>query len=144
MKTLKSLKLSTVIENSNIDATLIRAIVRWHGGWDEFKEISSDISKYGANTGISFIYYTDSVKFFRNHAPAIKSWLKSLSEEYYYDHDSVGSMMDKWDLVSQYTIEEINQALYTGKGDAVDQVFDVACKAVVEEIARAVVDSMEE
>lgn len=141
MKTLKSLKLSTVIENSNIDATLIRAIVRWHGGWSEFKEISGDISKYGANTGISFIYYTDSVKFFRNHAPAIKIWLTDLAADVY--DCTMGEMVKQWNL-SQYSIEEINQALYTGKGDAVDQVFDIACKAVVEEIARAVVDSVEE
>lgn len=139
---LKSLKLSSVIDNVNLDPSLVRGIVSWHGGWDKFKSISEDICNYGANTGISFIYYTDSVKFFRNHAPAIKSWLKCLSSDC-YDGESVGSMMSKWDLVSGYTVDEINQALYTGKGDAVDSVFDVACKAVVEEIARAVIDSAE-
>lgn len=139
---LNSLKLSTVIENVNIDPSLVRGIVNWHGGWDKFKSISEDICNYGANTGISFIYYTDSVKFFRNHAPAIRSWLKCLSSDC-YGVESVGSMMVKWELVSAYTIDEINQALYTGKGDAVNSVFDVACKAVVEEIARAVNDTAE-
>lgn len=139
---MKNLKLSTVIENTNIDASLVRGVVAWHGGWEEFKNIAEDISNHGANTGISFIWYTDSVKFFRNHAPAIKSWLKSLATDC-YDVESVGSMMSKWDLISQYSVDEINQALYTGKGDAVDQVFDVAVKAVTEELARVVVDSME-
>lgn len=141
-KALKSLKLSTVIDNSNIDATLIRGLVAWHGGWQEFKSIAEDIASYGANTGISFIWYTDSVKFFRNHAPAIKSWLKCLAGDL-YDNESIGSMISRWELVSGYTIDEINQALYTGKGDAVDQVFDAAVKAVIEDLANQVVNLVE-
>lgn len=140
MNTLKSLKLSSVIEESNIDATLIRGVVAWHGGWEAFKEIAEDIYKNGANTGISFIWYTDSVKFFRKHAPAIKSWLSDLAAECY--DCSAAEMIKKWDL-SEYTVDEISVALYCGKGDAVDQVFDKAVKAVTEEIARIICEMVE-
>lgn len=140
MTTLNTLKPSTVIENVNVDPSLVRGIVRWHGGWTEFKNIAEDISNHGANTGISFVWYSDSVKFFRNHAPAIKTWLASLAEDCY--NCSMGEMVQQWNLKS-YTVDEINQALYTGKGDAVDQVFDTTLKAVVEEIARAVIESVE-
>lgn len=140
---MKKLKLSTVIENTNLDASLVRGLVAWHGGWEEFKNIAQDISNHGANTGISFVWYEDSVKFFRNHAPAIKVWLKSLASDS-YDIESVGSMLSKWDLVSQYSVDEINQALYTGKGDARDSVYDAAVKAVTQDLARVVVDSMEQ
>ncbi len=140
---MKKLKLSTVIKNTNLDASLVRGLVAWHGGWGEFKNIAEDISNHGANTGISFVWYTDSVKFFRNHAPAIKAHLASCAYDY-YDSNNISEMIVKWDLVSGYTVEEINQALYTGKGDARDSVYDAAVKAVTEELARVVVDSMEQ
>lgn len=140
MNTLKSLKLSSVIEESNIDATLIRGIVAWHGGWKAFKEIAPDIYNHGANTGISFIWYTDSVKFFRNHAPAIKAYLTDLADENY--DCSSAEMLQKWEL-DCYNLDEINTALYCGKGDAVDQVFDKAVKVVTEEIARIICEMVE-
>lgn len=140
MTTLKSLKLSSVIEESNIDATLIRGVVAWHGGWAAFKDIAQDISNHGANTGISFVWYTDSVKFFRNHAPAMKEWLMEIAENGY--DCTLAEMIQKWDL-DCYSIDEINTALYCGKGDAVDQVFDKAVKGVTEEIAHIICNMVE-
>lgn len=138
MTTIKTLKLSEVIENTNIDPTLVRALVRWHGGWSEFKESASDISNYGANNGNSFIYYTDSTKFFRAHAPAIKEWLTYTAEEIY--DMGIGQMLNQWKGCSDYSQDEINQAIYTGKGDAVDSVFCNCLWAIVEELATNICD----
>lgn len=141
MTTLKTLKLATIIESTNIAPSLVRGIVKWHGGWEEFKAISEDLAAYGANTGQSFVWYTDSVKFFKNHAPELKTWLDEIATDLY--STTIAEMMAKWTLLRGYTEHEINTALYSGKGDARDSVFDVVVKAVTEEIARLVVDATE-
>lgn len=137
MTTLKSLTMTNVIETSAIPTTVIRSLVRWHGGWSEFKAIANDAANHGANTGISFIDCTDTTAFFRKNAPAIKAWLTDLTD--CYDCDSMAVMVKDWGL-GAYKVEEINAALYTGKGDAVDSTFQQICFALVEQLANDVVD----
>lgn len=76
------LTLTTVIENnSHMPSRLIHAIVKNHGGWNEFKELAEDICNYGANTGISFIYYKDQIAFVKKYRKEILSFIENESEE---------------------------------------------------------------
>ena len=141
MTTIKSLKLSEVIENTSIAPTLVRSIVRWHGGWEEFKDMSADIANYGANGGQSFVYYDDSNKFFRSHAKDIKDYLCGLANDCY--GQTVTEMIGSWKQTKCYNYDEINTALYCGKGDAVNDVFCNSLWAIVEELCYTIQNMVE-
>lgn len=139
--TIKKLTMNAVIENSVLEASVIRSLVRWHGGWSEFKAISRDIANYGANTGISFIMYTDSAKSFKANAPALKRWVSELATD--YDH-GVLEMLQSWKGIGKiYSLDEIGSALYAGKGDSVDSVYSTIIYAAVEEIANTIVNMVD-
>lgn len=140
-KQMKALKLKDVIDNSAVDASLIRGVVQWHGGWNAFKDIAGDIAQYGANTGISFVWYTDTTKFFRNHAPAIKEWLEHFTCE--LGEHSVGHLVQNFGLRA-YNVEEIFKVIYTGKGDGLESIHQQIVFAVVEEIAHKVINTSEQ
>jgi hypothetical protein len=142
MTTINNLTMTAVIEDSSLDATLIRSLVRSHGGWKEFKSIASDISNYGANTGISFVYYADTNKAFRANSKALRSWISDLAKECY--DLGVLEMLQGWRGIGKiYTIDEIGSALYTGKGDAVDAVYSTIIYAAVEDLANRIVNMVD-
>ena len=65
--------LKNFIKNSNIDADLIRAVVRQSGGWRSFQESAPDITNHGISGGFSgWIYYTETCQFYaKNQAPIV-------------------------------------------------------------------------
>ncbi len=65
---MKTLTMKTLITNSSIPATLIRAVVKNMHGWDSFKESAQDVVDHGA---ANFIYYTDTVAFTSKNRKAI-------------------------------------------------------------------------
>lgn len=139
--TIKKLTMNAVIENSVLEASVIRSLVRWHGGWSEFKEIARDISNYGANTGISFIYHADMRESFKANAPALKRWVSEMSLDY---DKGVLEMLQGWrGIGSIYTLDEIATALYTGRGDAVDSVYSTIIYAAVEDLANTIVSMVD-
>lgn len=141
MTTIKNLKMSEVIENTPIAPSLVRSLVRWHGGWEAFKDMSYDVSNYGANGGQSFIYYDDSNKFFRAHAKDIKNYLTDLADDCY--DTTVTEMISSWKQTNCYNYDEINYALYCGKGVAVNDVFCNSLWCIVEELCRTIQDMVE-
>ena len=69
---MKNLNMKTLIANSSIPATLIRAVVKNMNGWDSFKESAQDVVDHGAACGFgNFIYYTDTVAFTTKNRKAI-------------------------------------------------------------------------
>jgi len=73
MKTTKQ-----VIENSGIDPTLVRAVVRQLGD----KTYLEDVHNHGADAGYSgFTYYSDTVKFFKAHRKAITALVESMAND---------------------------------------------------------------
>ena len=72
MKNLKTVTMKTLIANSSIPATLIRAVVKNMNGWDSFKESAQDVVDHGASCGFgNFIYYTDTIVFTAKNRKAI-------------------------------------------------------------------------
>lgn len=136
------MKLSTVISNSNITATLIRSVVRQCGGWDEFKEMAQDVASHGANVGFgNFIYYSDTVAFTKRNRKHIVELLQDQSGDFGYD--SIYAMISNFGCLNgDYSPEEIAESFYRNN-DARVQVYNALSWYALEEVARAVVDTME-
>ena len=67
--------MKTLIANSSIPATLIRAVVKNMGGWESFKESAQDVVDHGASCGFgNFIYYTDTITFTAKNRKAIAAY----------------------------------------------------------------------
>lgn len=82
MKTLTKVTLSTLIENSNIPASLIRAVVRQMGGWESFTESAPDICRGGIDGGFhGFIYHHDTEPFASRNREAILAMASEQAQE---------------------------------------------------------------
>ncbi len=67
-----------VVENSNIPAKLVRAVVRQLGG----KESLGDIARHGIDGGFSgFIYYADTVAFFKRNRAEIAELARNMADD---------------------------------------------------------------
>lgn len=71
------MKLSDFLESTNIPAPVVRAVVRRLGGWKDAQGDLLEIASHGADSGwAGFIYYKDTVAFFRAHRADIIAMLK--------------------------------------------------------------------
>lgn len=69
---MKNLTMKTLINNSSIPASLVRAVVKNMHGWDSFKESAQDVADHGASCGFgNFVYYTDTIAFTTKNRKAI-------------------------------------------------------------------------
>lgn len=79
------MKLKTIrqfAEESHIDGSLIRAVVRQAGGWESFREMAQDVANYGAAGGFhGFIYYTDTVRFAEKNKFALNNLARSMADD---------------------------------------------------------------
>ena len=113
-KTVKTL--AEFCEASNIDASLIKAVVRQMGGWQSFKEAAPDICRGGIDGGFNgFIYNADTEPFARRNREAIANMASYQAKDF-----GVGVM----EMIRGFgcfrngtppTDEEIGMALYAGK-----------------------------
>lgn len=139
--TIKNLTMKSVIETSVLSPSLIRALVNFHGGWSQFKEIAGDISNHGAAGGQSFCSYHEATVFFKANRKDIKQWLKDLASDF---DQSTAEMVRCWGTLSNYSIDEISEAVYALEGDAVGAVCETIGWSLAEELSRSVVDLTDE
>jgi F0F1-type ATP synthase gamma subunit len=136
MKTIKQF-----CEQSTINPTLIRAVIRQLGGFNSFKESAPDIAKHGISGGFSgFIYYTETVAFTKR----TKNLILELLQEY---ADSVGeSLLDSlasFNCLRGETMESIADGLYNPRSENKTQIHNVLAWYAAEEVARSFVDLSE-
>jgi hypothetical protein len=134
---------SKFIENSNIPASLIRAVSRQMGSWECFTESAEDIQNHGASGGVGgFIYYTETVKFYRNNRKTILAVAESMADDLGED---LLSMVAGFNCLKCYklTQNEVAQALYMSKGEWVDSVQNAMAWFALEETARSYCDAIE-
>ncbi len=83
LKGLRDMKtVNEVIENTGIPARLVRGVIRQLGGMEEAQKAMPDICSYGADQGFSgFIYYGDTVEFFKKYRKEIIQHIDALAEE---------------------------------------------------------------
>lgn len=135
---MKTVKL--FVAQSNIPATLIRAVIRQVGGFDSFKEMAQDVSSHGANGGFhGFIYYTDTVKFTKNNKAAILEYAKEQSSDY---GQSLTGMIAGFNCL-KYTEEEAAEALYNSRSENRTDLYNALAWYALEEVARAYCDILE-
>ena len=105
--------LKNFIENSGINAKLIRAVIRQSGGWLSFQERALDISKHGISGGFSgWIYYTETCAFYAKNQSLIVELVESQSDE--YGHPSAQGMVKSFRSLDA-TLSEIGHTLYGNK-----------------------------
>jgi len=126
--------IKTVLSEHIEYSTLIRAVVCNVG-----KESISDINSHGIDGGFGgFIYYTDTVKFFKAHKKAILSLLKALSEDV---GEGLLELVAGFNCLSSagkpiYTVDEIAEAIYTGRGDYAHIIQNALAWFAAEEVCR--------
>ena len=127
---------------SGISKKLIRAVIKQLGGMDdELKGTLSDVSNHGADGGFSgFIYYTETVKFYKANKKDILEHLKSQASDF---GTGVIEMIKGFRCAKDVEASEddIGEVLYgSGKGEVSDQIANCLAWYALEEVARAVTD----
>ena len=126
------------IEYSDIDAGLIRAVVRQSGGWLSFQESAPDIANHGIAGGFGgWIYYTETCQFYAKNQSTIVDLVEDQSDEYGYH--SAQDMIKSFNSIDA-TLSEIGCTLYGNKRQHDTQVANVLTWFAAEEVARAFVD----
>ena len=130
--------LKNFIKNSNIDAGLIRAVIRQSGGWGDFQEKAQDISNHGISSGFSgWIYYTETCEFYAKNQNLIVELAECQSDEYGYH--SAQDMVKSFRSLDA-TLSEIGCTLYGNKRQHDTQVANALAWFAAEEVAQAFVD----
>jgi len=135
------MKLSEFIKQSTVPAKLIRAVVRQVGSWKEFQLIAKDVANHGANCGgHTFTYYADTVAFTKRNKRAILEFAADQDSQI----ESVGlvKFVAGFNCVDE-TEDDIARALYAGRGDAVQQVYNALAWCMLEEVCRSYVDLLD-
>jgi len=135
MKTIKEFDAA-----SSIDTSLIRAVIRQAGGWDSFKGMAEDITNHGAAGGFhGFIYYVDTVKFYKRNRDAIMDYARDMASDLGMNVlDMIGGFNC---LRDSATSEEVGGTVY-GRGAEIDtQVANALSWFALEEVARSYADN---
>lgn len=149
-KGLKSCRISadTFRAKSHINPKLIRAVVAQLGGWDSFKQSAPDINNHGISGGYGgFVYYTDTVKFYRKNKPLIVDLAEQQACE--LGDDAVTMVQGFYCLVNRsnrtpdYTLNEVARALYGRYDDDLMIIYNALAWFAAEEIARSYCDLIE-
>lgn len=127
---------------SHVPAPIIRGVVRQLGGWnDDTRQNLRDIAKHGIGAGFhGFIYYVDTVAFFKRHRKAIMILADETARE--FGHVGALELFASFNCMKGYSQDEVARAVYTGKGESVDQILNCIAWYVGETVARAF-DDME-
>jgi hypothetical protein len=135
---MKNITLKSFVENSNIPARLVRAVIRQMGGWESFKQSAPDICKHGIDGGFTgFIYNFETEAFARRNRVEIS---KLASEQAADFGTGVFEMIRgfccfKGDTLSD---DELGNALYAGKqSDDVPNILNGLAWYAGEEVSRS-------
>lgn len=132
---------SAFIAASNIDAPLIRAVVRQSGGWDAFCDSTPDIASHGIDGGFhGFIWNRDTETFAKRNRRLIADLASEQASELGVTVYEMIRGFGCFRNGSAPTDEEIASALYTDHNveDGVNMLNALAWYAG-EEVARAYV-----
>ena len=135
------MEISELKSNTNINSSLIDAVINQFGGKESFKESASDVSNHGIDGGFGgFIYHDDTVKFATDN----KALIMELAEEQAQEFGTIDVMMIQGFncLNGNYNLEEIQQAIY-GDSDDSTQVLNALAWYAAEEVCRAYADIKE-
>lgn len=135
--------LGEFVKASHIPGTLIRAVVRQLGGWNEFKDVAGDVATYGANAGFTgFIYHTDTVKFAEKNCKAILEMGKQLAAD--IGSEGVYSMVASFNCLDGYNADMVVDALYNTGDENHTEVMNALAWFALEEVCSNYTDLIEQ
>lgn len=142
---MKKITLGSLIENTSVPASLVRAVVRQMGGWESFTQSAPDICQGGIDGGFhGFIYNAETEAFARRNRAAIAEMTSQQADDF---GTGVIEMIRGFGCFrngTKPTDEEIGSALYAGRNvkDGVNVLNALAWYAG-EEVSRAYCDIIE-
>jgi len=101
-----------------------------------------DIARHGIDGGFhGFIYYVDTVAFFKRNKKAILA----MADEYARDFGYSGALelFASFNCMNGFTQDEIARAIYAGKGACKEQIINCLAWFAGEEVSRAYYDICE-
>ncbi len=105
--------------------------------WQELQNVSN--SPYGAAAGFGgFIYYSDTVKFWRKNRQKITKYMNLLAWE--LGEKNALSLCQGFNGLKDYESEEIARALYGNYNSDLDQIYNVFAWFALEEVANRFAD----
>lgn len=127
----------SLVDSTNIPASLVRAVIKQFGGWESFTESALDVYNHGIAGGFhGFIYYGDTVKFAKAHKADIQKLASEQAEEF-----GVGTleMIQGFGCLGKdYSLDEIGKCLYgCGHCDDETQIYNALAWYAGEEVCRA-------
>lgn len=139
--------MKTLIANSSIPATLIRAVVKNMNGWDSFKESAQDVVDHGAACGFgNFIYYTDTVAFTAKNRKAITELAAQQAADF-GDSSEIEMILGFNQLKhDDLTISDMARTLYgrLADEDKKTTIYNALAWYALEEVARAYCDLLDQ
>ena len=128
------------IKECGIDEKLINAVVHQSGGWENFKEIASDVANHGADSGFSgWCYYNETCGFFKKNKQLILDFAKEEAESF---GESMLEMISHFGVFTHDPIstDDIAEALYSKDNDRETDVHNVMAWYALEEVSRRYYD----
>lgn len=137
MKTIKEFT-----QKSHLSASLIRAVVRQIGGWQEFKERAQDVNNHGAAGGFAGLtYYSDTVAFTKRNKDLILDLCKQCADD--FGNSGIIDLIASFGGMKGETQEDIADGLYNPRSDNRTMVYNILAWFALEEVARSYCDLME-
>ena len=136
------MEISELKSNTNINSSLIDAVINQFGGKESFKESASDVSNNGINGGFGgFIYYNETVKFAQDNKALIMEMAEEQAQE--FGSDGAFAMIKGFNcLNNEYNQSDIAAAIYSDSDDST-QVLNALAWYAAEEVCRAYTDLKE-
>ena len=137
--------IETFCQQSNIPASLIRAVVNQIGDWQSFQESAPDITAHGIDGGFhGFIYHADTEAFSKANIEAIGELISEQAQDLGYD--STFAMIRAFNCFKGETLSDIELfRAITGKTDRhfEPNILNGLAWYAAEEVARSYCDAME-
>jgi len=112
------IKLATLIDQTNIPESLVRAVVRQFGGWGSFTECALDVCRGGIDGGFhGFIYTKETEAFAKRNREAIQQMAQSQAQDFGTSATEMIQGFGCFRNGTKPTDSEIGLALYAGKDD---------------------------
>lgn len=114
--TTKNPSLKALIESTNVPPSLVRAVVRQMGGWEQFTQCAPDICRHGIDGGFSgFIYNRDTEAFAKRNRKEIAAMASQQADDFGIGVIKMIRNFGCFRHGTKPTDEEIGSALYAGK-----------------------------
>ena len=121
---------------------LSKAVIKQFGGAEPFRESYLDVTTHGIDSGYNgFIYYVDTVGFYKKNKPLIIERLSTLADDL---GESKLKIISKFKGLKDYSVDEIGGSLYGVYNAEYDYIYNVLTWYAAEEICNEYANFLED